>query len=54
MSLIDLIKPRCSKPKMFRLGEQRIIDHVSDPAFAQDYSTENEDLDKKEHKLAEL
>ena len=39
---------------MFRIGEQRIIAHVSDPNFAKDYSSENEDLDKKEHMQAEL
>ena len=54
MSLIDLIKPRCKKPKIFRRGELQIIRHVSDPRFKDDYSNENEDLDKEEHKQAEL
>ena len=54
MSLIDLITPRCKKPKIFRKGEQQIINHVSDPRFAKDYNDETEDLDKKEHMQAEM
>lgn len=50
MNLIDLIKPRCKKPKIFKKGEQSIIEHVQKAENRHHYSVENEDIDKEEHK----
>jgi hypothetical protein len=54
MNLIDLIKQRCNKPKVLRKGGQDLIQHFGKQEWKHHYGVENEDLNKEEHKKAEL